>query len=237
MRYCAGLYLRESRTSERAWPRAIGITVPRLEFKNFSCERDNYPLFNALSFVVEPGDLLQVAGPNGAGKTTFLRAMCGLFADWTGEFLWDGEALSHPSYEMLSDVLYLGHQTGVKKSLTAKENLEWYFGAQGRSFPGSVESALEAVGLKGYEDSPCQEMSAGQMRRVALARLYVSSAKVWVLDEPFTAIDKKGVANLETLLMKHASKGGSVILTTHQALDVEGLKLVELQRFSGVMHD
>lgn len=207
--------------------------MPRLEFEQFSCERDGYPLFEPLNFVVERGDIIQISGPNGAGKTTFLRSMCGLFADWQGQMHWDGEAVESPSFEMLNDVLYLGHQTGVKKSLTARENLEWYFGAQGRAFPGSVEQALSEVGLKGYQDTLCQEMSAGQMRRVALARLYVTKAQVWVLDEPFTAIDKKGVAKLETLLAQHASKGGSVILTTHQALEVQNLRLIELSPFRG----
>jgi len=202
--------------------------VPILEFKNFICERDGQALFRPLNFSLSPGDLVQISGPNGAGKTTFLRAVCGLFDDWSGELFWQGQATRTPGYEMCSNLLYLGHQPGVKKSLTAAENLHWFFGSHGRAFPGQVSEALAQVGLSGYEDVFCHQMSAGQMRRVALARLYVSSAAIWILDEPFTAIDRAGVRNLETLIQRHTSKGGLVILTTHQPLALDGVRLVEL---------
>lgn len=207
--------------------------MPSLEFDQFACERDGHPLFNPLSFSVGGGEVVQIAGPNGAGKTTFLRAMCGLFSEWSGEFRWKGTALRSPSYDMRSEILYLGHQPGVKASLTARENLEWTFGVQGRRFPGSVEAALERVGLAGYEDFACHQLSAGQVRRVALARLYVTDAPIWVLDEPFTAIDRKGVANFETLILAHASNGGSVLLTTHQPLATDSVRLIQLEPYRG----
>lgn len=202
-----------------------------LDFQNFTCERDGYPLFRPLTFTLGAGEVVQVAGANGAGKTTFLRALSGLFADWQGQMRWCGQPLRTPSFEMLCNLLYLGHQPGVKKSLTAKENLQWAFGVQGVEFPGKVESALAQVGLAGYEHVPCAQMSAGQNRRVALARLYVTNAAVWILDEPFTAIDAQGVKNLETLITSHASKGGLVILTTHQPLALGSVRLVELERW------
>lgn len=202
--------------------------MPSLEFQNFTCERDDEPLFDPLSFRMVPGDIVQVAGPNGAGKTTFLRAVCGLFDDWRGTYIFDGESVRSPTYEMSCQTLYFGHHPGVKRSLTARENLIWTFGVQGRKFPGSISAALEHVGLAGYEDVPCQQMSAGQARRVALARLFVTQAPIWVLDEPFTAIDKKGVAHLETLLAEHASNGGIAMLTTHQALNLPAVRLIEL---------
>lgn len=204
-----------------------------LEFRHFTCERDGYPLFQPLNFTLEAGEVVQISGANGAGKTTFLRAISGLFGDWQGQMLWCGELLRQPSYEMLCNLLYLGHQPGVKKSLTAGENLEWAFGVQGIPFPGDVEAALAEVGLAGYRDVPCFQMSAGQNRRVALARLYVTKASVWILDEPFTAIDKLGVENLETLIKGHVSNGGLVILTTHQPLALAGVRLVELHRADG----
>lgn len=204
-----------------------------LEFKDFYCERDGEALFSPLNFSLNTGDVVQILGPNGAGKTTFLRAMCGLFSDWHGRMIWRQEELRHPGFDMKSQLLYLGHQPGVKQALTAKENLQWYFGMLGLPFPGHLPEALAKVGLSGYEDVPCFQMSAGQHRRVALARLYVTSASVWVLDEPFTAIDKRGVKNLETLIRSHASNGGLVILTTHQPLSIEGVMPIELTPNSG----
>jgi heme exporter protein A len=202
--------------------------VPILEFNNFSCERDGEPLFHPLTFALNKGDVVQIVGPNGAGKTTFLRSLCGLFGGWQGQMQWCGESIQSPNFEMKSQILYMGHQPGVKKSLTARENLLWYFGMQGYPFPGQVEEALAQVGLSGYEDVPCFQMSAGQHRRVALARLYVTSATVWVLDEPFTAIDRLGVKNLETLVESHASNGGIVVLTTHQPLSLSSVQMIEL---------
>lgn len=200
-----------------------------LEFRQFTCLRDGYPLFQPLDFSLKGGEVVQIAGPNGAGKTTFLRSLCGLFDEWTGEMLWQGGALRVPDFSLRSQLLYLGHQPGVKKSLTAGENLRWLFGVQGVPFPGSISVALAEVGLEGYEDTPCYQMSAGQLRRVALARLYITKAAIWILDEPFTAIDRFGVQNLETLLQRHVSNGGLVILTTHQPLAIAGVRLIELQ--------
>jgi heme exporter protein A len=202
--------------------------VPLLELKQFSCLRDGHALFQPLDFALHPGDLVQISGPNGAGKTKFLRAVCGLFDEWDGELSWHGNAMRTPSYEVCADLVYLGHQPGVKKSLTAAENLQWFFGSRGLPFPGSLEDALAQVGLAGYEDVLCHQMSAGQMRRVALARLYVTQAKLWILDEPFTAIDRSGVGNLEQLIQRHISGGGAVILTTHQALALDSVRLIEL---------
>lgn len=214
-----------------------GAAVPVLEFKKFSCNRGGEALFEPLTFALDEGDVVQIVGPNGAGKTTFLRSICGLFGDWQGAMTWRGEALRQPDFDMKSDLLYLGHQPGVKKSLTARENLQWYFGMLGLPFPGHIKEALAKVGLSGYEDVPCYQMSAGQHRRVALARLYVTSATVWVLDEPFTAIDKRGVKNLETLITGHASNGGVVILTTHQPLSIASVTVVELTPYRRSGHE
>jgi heme exporter protein A len=203
--------------------------VPSLEFRQFTCLRDGHPLFKPLNFSLNGGEVVQIAGPNGAGKTTFLRSLCGLFDEWTGEMLWQGNPLRVPDYSLRSQLLYLGHQPGVKQSLTAGENLRWFFGVQGVAFPGLVSTALAQVGLDGYEDTLCYQMSAGQLRRVALARLYITNAIIWILDEPFTAIDRFGVQNLETLLQRHVSNGGLVIMTTHQPLAIPGVRLVELQ--------
>jgi heme exporter protein A len=205
-----------------------------LELNKFSCTRDHDPLFEPFDAIINAGDIVQVAGPNGAGKTTLLRTLCGLFDSFEGQILWQGAPISHSTprhiwYEFLSQLLYLGHQPGIKKSLTARENLEWFAGIKGGLDRLNVEEVLSRVGLSGYADIPCQQMSAGQQRRVGLARLYFDRSPMWILDEPFTAIDKQGVARLEGLLKQHSANGGTVILTTHQALSLESYRTIELQ--------
>lgn len=204
-----------------------------LELSQFTCIRDSEPLFVPIDFTVDKGNIVQVAGPNGAGKTTLLRSLCGLFDSYEGDFHWQGKPTRQIRYEFLSQLLYLGHHPGVKKSLTARENLEWFAGVKGFSASLNVESILNEVGLAGYANIPCQQMSAGQHRRVGLARLYFDQSPLWILDEPFTAIDKQGVARLEALIETHAQQGGTVILTTHQALSFEGYRTIMLEKYEG----
>ena len=211
-----------------------------ITIKNLSCERDERLLFQGLTTDFQAGQVVQIAGPNGAGKTTFLKILTGLSNLYEGEILWQGKKRDH--YAFYSSLLYLGHMPAVKSSMTALENLNWYFGLNGlkRSDAGKavipdrklMQDALYKVGLKGYEDVPCFQMSAGQQRRVALARLYCSEAPLWILDEPFTAIDKKGVENLEGLIKAHTEKGGLVILTTHQPLKIENYRILDLGNYS-----
>ncbi len=191
-----------------------------LQLTQFACCRNTDPLFEPINYTLNPGELVQVVGPNGAGKTTLLRSLCGLYSDYTGDVFWQGRPHQSLDYAFQRNLLYLGHHTGVKKNLTAKENLDIHWGLQGVKPKHTPEALLAYVGLSGYEDTLCQDMSAGQMRRVALARLYGSAAPLWVLDEPFTAIDVHGVAALEQLIHAHCQQGGSVILTTHQAMQL-----------------
>lgn len=180
--------------------------------------------------------MVQVAGPNGAGKTTLLKILTGLSSGFEGEVRWRGKAISGwGAYSFYSSLLYFGHSPGIKSSLTARENLRWYFGLNGTKNGNgqgvteqSLANALEKVDLGGYEDVPCQQMSAGQQRRVGLARLYCSRAPLWILDEPFTAIDKKGVEAIERLIRNHADSGGLVILTTHQPLAIGDVVTLDL---------
>ncbi|MDG9668132.1 cytochrome c biogenesis heme-transporting ATPase CcmA [Hahella sp. CR1] len=196
--------------------------TPLLEAKNLQCERDDRILFENLSFSVDPGDVVQIEGPNGAGKTTLLKLLCGLAPLRQGELFWRGERMSQARPQFLSSLLYLGHKTGVKELLTPLENLRAWCAQREDVNEERMMAALETVGLAGYEYSPCNSLSAGQQRRAALARLHVSSAPLWVLDEAFTAIDKKGVAQLEALLREKANIGGAVILTTHHSLHLSG---------------
>ncbi|RLA49075.1 MAG: heme ABC transporter ATP-binding protein CcmA [Gammaproteobacteria bacterium] len=185
-----------------------------------SLERGGRELFQDLSFEVLPGHLLQIEGPNGAGKTSLIRILAGL-----SRYGFDGRVSRYTA------LLYLGHQSGVKALLTPRENLAWHVAGEGQYSDEQIETALAKVGLYGFEDVPSHALSAGQHRRVNLARLYLSQCPLWLLDEPFTAIDKTGVLELEALLVRHVEAGGAVVMTSHQALqvtyEVRYLSLVE----------
>ncbi len=191
-----------------------------LEAKNLYCERDDRILFSQLNFTINAGEVVQIEGQNGSGKTTLLRILCGLNDAFEGELLWQGQGIENIQAEYYANMLYVGHLSGVKSSLTAEENLIWMQQLDPKLYKISITEALYKVGLYGFEDVPCYTLSAGQQRRVGLARLYLSEAPLWILDEPFTALDKKGVAEKEALLAEHVLNGGAVILTTHHNLEV-----------------
>lgn len=200
-----------------------------LRAESLFCERDERVLFEDLNFSINAGEIIQVEGPNGSGKTTLLRIMSGLSGAYEGKLFWKGEAINSARIDFLSNLLYLGHKPGVKAILTPVENLRALMGIRQSVTDEQIHRALEKVGLYGYEDVPCHNLSAGQHRRVALARLYLSTDELWILDEAFTAIDKKGVKELETLLQERAHQGGAVLLTTHHELQLEsGFKKLQL---------
>ncbi|MFT7689211.1 MAG: heme exporter protein A [Candidatus Azotimanducaceae bacterium] len=183
-----------------------------LEVNDLFCERDERLLFGGLSFSLAPGSVLQIKGPNGAGKTTLLRILCGLFKEYEGEILWSLE--KHP--------LYLGHKPGVKDLLTVEENLRWLCEIQQLSPSAKqMSTALLEVGLGSYENVFAGSLSEGQRKRINLARFYLLDSPVWLLDEPFSAIDIEGVAKLEERFQDHIANGGSIILTSHQAIDID----------------
>jgi len=228
----------------------------RLHLSNLSCERDEKLLFSELSAQFHSGEIVQITGPNGAGKTSLLKLIIGIIAPTAGNIQWLQLPAASPEqhinkitaskHDLLGSpllkesLLYFGHQPAVKSALSALENLRWYFGLNGCKSADQGDAvlddaeytkALAAVGLGGYEEVMCYQMSAGQVRRVALARLYLSKAPLWILDEPFTAIDKKGVLALETCIEQHARNGGLVLLTTHQKLSIEHVQLLDLADF------
>lgn len=204
-----------------------------LELDDLACERDGRLLFRGLSASIRGGEVLQVQGPNGSGKTTLLRVLTGLSSNYEGQLRWCGTDLSRGRYDYQSQLLYIGHHPGVKRALTPQENLAWYCGVGGVA-GADISSALAEVGLAGYEDVPCYRLSAGQLRRVALARLHLSRARVWILDEPFTAIDYQGVDKLREVFSRHVEQGGLLILTTHQDLGMEGVKVLNLLDYTAV---
>ncbi|MDD9198834.1 cytochrome c biogenesis heme-transporting ATPase CcmA [Aliivibrio sp. S2MY1] len=200
-----------------------------LEIRNVTCIRDERVLFEQLSFTISDGELIQIEGQNGAGKTTLLRIIAGLgYAD-EGDIYWNGESIKKNREEFHSDLLFLGHHTGVKRELTAFENLAFYQSMHSNYNEEAIWGALARVGLAGLEDVAAGQLSAGQQRRVALARLWLSNHKLWVLDEPLTAIDKQGVKVLEQLFMSHAKQGGIVLLTTHQDLFTDSNELKKIR--------
>jgi len=191
-----------------------------LQARGLFCERDDRVLFSNLVFSLHAGELLQVQGSNGSGKTTLLRILCGLNSSYEGELFWEGVPIDDDRETFLASLLYLGHRIGVNKILTARENLRWSAALHSPRTDQDIDTALEAVGLMGYADITCRNMSAGQQQRVSLARLLLSPARLWVLDEPFTTLDVSGVKILENLLAAHVSQGGAVLVTTHHQLDV-----------------
>ncbi|HOY22418.1 MAG TPA: cytochrome c biogenesis heme-transporting ATPase CcmA [Cellvibrio sp.] len=203
-----------------------------LELRNVACERDERFLFGQLNASFYAAQVVQILGPNGSGKTTLLRILAGVSKDFYGDIFWQSRPLKDAAWEYANDLLYLGHLPGIKKTLTPLENLRWYAAVQGGVADADLIRSLAEVQLAGYEDTPCYRLSAGQLRRVALARLAFSNAKVWVLDEPFTALDKSGVAELEARLAAHAADGGLVLVTSHQDINVPDLQWLNLLDFS-----
>lgn len=199
-----------------------------LEVRDLFCERDDRILFEKLHFRLGAGEVLQVQGSNGSGKTTLLRIVCGLNDNYQGEIFWRGEAVSNRVHEYYSDLLYIGHRISVSKVLTPLENLRWSCSLQAKLDDAALLAALHKVGLYGFEESPCFTLSAGQQQRVSLARLLLSRAQLWILDEPFTTLDVHGVQLLEGLLVSHAQAGGAVLVTTHHQLQVPELHRLTL---------
>ena len=198
-----------------------------LEARDLYCERDDRVLFQHLDFSLCAGQSIQVQGSNGSGKTTLLRILCGLNRDYRGDIRWQGQPVEKARADFRAQVFYLGHAPAINRSLSAAENLRWFCASRGVR-AGKIREALAAFNLQGYDDVPCYMMSAGQQRRAALARLLVTEALLWVLDEPFTAIDKQGVAELQSLLVNHAGRGGMVILSTHQDVGIPGMRRLSL---------
>jgi len=204
-----------------------------LELRHISCERDDTLLFKGLSYIFHAGAVVQIQGENGAGKTTLLRIIAGLSDVYEGSITFNGSM--HRSIEFYSSLLYLGHDGGVDVSLTPFENLRWYMGLNAQKISTKdMLDALQKVGLRGYEYTPCSDLSAGQKRRTSLARLYCSNALLWVLDEPFTAIDVAGVESLCQLFTEHTQRGGLLIVTSHQPIDLPSLQVLNLQGFKSL---
>ncbi len=192
-----------------------------LEARDLDCSRGKQTLFTGLNCTVTGGEILHVLGPNGCGKTTFLRILCGTTLADSGQVLWRGEDIRFNQAEFHSNLAYVGHSHGIKLELSPRENLQTWMDLSGRNDPADLSRTLERIGLSGAENLTCNNLSAGQRRRVALGRLYLTRASVWILDEPLSAIDQAGSAEFESLLSRHADNGGITILTGHENFSVD----------------
>lgn len=200
-----------------------------LNAHGLTCVRGDRPLFSKLDFLLEAGQWLHVRGENGAGKTSLLRMLGGLAQPAAGEIRWDGALIQNPESTYRSEFLFLGHHSALKEDLTARENLAFAAAMDGKTLVASQASdSLARFGLKGREDLPVRVLSAGQKRRVMLARLVTRQARLWILDEPFTALDVKAIDLLAQLVNQHLTEGGMAVLTSHQSMPFAGAKVVQL---------
>ncbi|MGY6772924.1 cytochrome c biogenesis heme-transporting ATPase CcmA [Gallibacterium sp. ZY190522] len=206
--------------------------INQLQVNHLSCQRGERILFNDVNLCFQSGDFVQIEGHNGVGKTTLLRALSGLSRPREGQVLWNNESIFQQQEEFNQNLLFLGHHSGTKPELSAWENLRFFQKTtNSRQQVEILWETLQVVGLLGYEDIPANQLSAGQQKRVALARLWLSTAPLWILDEPFNAIDKRGVQVLTNLFEFHISQGGIVIITSHQDVPSRIVQKVQLEKY------
>lgn len=219
-------------TQDNAWGRLArwispgpntAMSAQGLSARGILCYRGEHCLFRDLDIDLAPGEVMRIEGRNGSGKTTLLRILCGLVQADDGEILWNGEPISQQRSEFNAELVYVGHLEGLKGELTPLENLAMDASLNIPREGADASAALAHLGLINRDDIPCRALSAGQKRRVALARLMVTQAKLWVLDEPLTALDPAGRQVITDLIAEHARNGGMAIFTTHQALQLDGV--------------
>lgn len=212
------------RASEGTLKPAFQVAEPNhdtvLTTRDLACFRSDRWLFRRLNLELSAGEALHVHGPNGSGKTSLLRILCGLTPPTSGEILWRGVDITNDPWRYRMEILYIGHHNGIKLELSPVENLQVARALAQNPTELTPEDALARWQLAGFEDVPSHTLSAGQRRRIALARLMMNKARVWVLDEPFTALDPAGVGTMETLIHEHLNHAGVVIFTTHQSLQL-----------------
>jgi len=189
-----------------------------LEARAIHAWRGDRHILKGVSFVLRAGEFLKVTGPNGVGKTTLLRVVCGLLPAETGEIDWCGKPVRGASDEFHAQLGYLGHPNSLKADLTARENLKYLAGLRQTLTPKEVDAALDRCGILSRGDLPARSLSAGQKRRLALARLLLAEASLWVLDEPVTNLDTAGITLVEELIQEHVQRGGLAFAAAHQRL-------------------
>ena len=200
-----------------------------LEARALTCIRGERELFSGLDLQVFAGQCLHIRGENGVGKTSLLRLLTGLTSPESGEVLWSGHSIKEEASEYHNKLLFLGHRDALKEDLSAIENLRLYAAIDGITLSEQdAFASLWRFGLKGREDLPVNCLSAGQKKRVLMARMLTRCAQVWILDEPFNALDTHAVQELQELIAEHLRCNGLVVLTSHQPLVIPGLRMLDL---------
>ena len=206
-----------------------------LQIQSLSCERGLRRLFGGVDMILSAGDALLVEGENGAGKTTLLKCLAGLSSAYTGTIEWRGQNLRSAGYAV-GDVVFAGHTAGLKVMLSPRENLRWWAALHLPKSTGYTDSeldtALQQTGLSESVMQSCFRLSSGQQRRAALARLYLSRHRLWVLDEPFTSLDRRGVVALESRIAQHRAAGGMLVMTSHQPSSVPFSQCLQLEEYA-----
>lgn len=205
-----------------------------LEIQSLECVRDDRLLFSELSFTLADSEVLQIEGANGCGKTSLLRIICGLRLAEAGKVNWCGESIQRNREDFYANMVYIGHLPCIKGDLTVLENVRTLLDTRSLSVSNQViEAALIKVGLESYDDVPGKALSSGQRRRILLAFVELAKAKLWVLDEPLTALDVQGVQLMESMILEHKQAGGSVIFTTHHGMQLDcEMRTLELSSFT-----
>ena len=216
-------------TTHISEPPNLSLNPSSLRANALTCVRGERTLFTGLDLEVSAGEWLHVCGENGIGKTSLLRLLSGLTKPAAGEIFWNEQLISADPSEYHRNLLFLGHRDSLKEDLTALENLSIATVLDGIALTeDEILLALHRFGLRGREDLPVNCLSAGQKRRVLLARLLLRQAKLWILDEPFNALDVRAVEMLSELILEHIASGGMAIMTSHQEIPMPNGRVVQL---------
>ena len=200
--------------------------MSKLIVNNLSCQRGYKLLFENLSFELNSGEVLKISGPNGSGKTSLMKILAGLNSFETGSIEYDNIKINSEKYNL--DFLYLGHLAALSPELSCLENLKYTAHLGNNNLNPDFSDALTKVGLEKFENELVGKLSAGQKKRIALSLLFITQSKVWLLDEPFSALDSQAIKIIESRIEEHCNSGGLCILTTHQDCNIENIKEISL---------